>query len=458
MIDSQPKHHWFYRLLRFLISKAFNIYYKRIDIVGLETVPKDKPFILAINHQNALSDPLTVASKIDFHPIYLTRADIFSNELNRKILLWFKMIPIYRQRDGVDTLKKNQVVFDTCIQELQDNGSILIFPEGNHEGKHRVRPLKKGLARIAFSAAERSDFNLPLQIIPVGVSYSAYRKFHNDLTIWFGEGLEVSAYYNLYQEDSKKAIAELTQHVRKAMQQYTLHVSHVAHYETIYHLQCLFKDEYVAQYGGGNKKAWRNVLAGQALIKAMDRHVAQFGEAEIQNISTTLQTYLSMLVSLRIRDHVVRKAPYTGGKLGFQALGLAVASPLFLWGLIHNYLPYYLSDQFARKLKDQQFHSSIEFLVGFVLFPVWYLLLFVTAWIVTKRVDWALGYLLSLPLSGIGAIYFTKWTKKWGARWRYFHFSRKNDDRINTLEKLRAELQLWVRDCMKQKDEMVKSP
>ena len=45
------------------------------------------------------------------------------------------MLPIYRQRDGVDTIKMNQKTFNKCYDILNQNGNIIIFPEGNHHYK-----------------------------------------------------------------------------------------------------------------------------------------------------------------------------------------------------------------------------------------------------------------------------------------------------------------------------------
>ena len=43
------------------------------------------------------------------------------------------MLPIYRQRDGVNTIE-NESTFDECFDVL-NNGCILIFPEGNHNNQ-----------------------------------------------------------------------------------------------------------------------------------------------------------------------------------------------------------------------------------------------------------------------------------------------------------------------------------
>ena len=43
-----------------------------------------------------------------------------------KILSMIYMLPIYRKRDGVDTIKMNQKTFDTCFDILKNKGKIIV--------------------------------------------------------------------------------------------------------------------------------------------------------------------------------------------------------------------------------------------------------------------------------------------------------------------------------------------
>ena len=52
------------------------------------------------------------------------------------------MLPIYRKRDGVDTIEKNQKTFEDCYDILKNNGHLIIFPEGNHNSK-KTKIIKK---------------------------------------------------------------------------------------------------------------------------------------------------------------------------------------------------------------------------------------------------------------------------------------------------------------------------
>ena len=86
------------------------------------------------------------------------------------------MIPIYRIRDGRESLKNNQAVFDLCSDLLQQKEAILMFPEANHNLKRRVRPLSKGFTRILFNTLLQAP-ETDIQIVPVGINYKDAVRF-----------------------------------------------------------------------------------------------------------------------------------------------------------------------------------------------------------------------------------------------------------------------------------------
>lgn len=47
-----------YGLVRTLARWVLGLFYRRIDLVGLENIPESGPLIVAANHQNALVDPM----------------------------------------------------------------------------------------------------------------------------------------------------------------------------------------------------------------------------------------------------------------------------------------------------------------------------------------------------------------------------------------------------------------
>lgn len=145
-------------------------------MVSMENVPKNQPLMFLPNHQNGLMDPLILAAFSNRKPYFLTRSDVFVNPLLNALFQFLRMVPIYRIRDGRNTLQRNEAIFEACAHLLNDNKAIVIFPEGNHHIRKFVRPLSKGFTRILNKAREKNDA-LDIILIPVGINYQHAERF-----------------------------------------------------------------------------------------------------------------------------------------------------------------------------------------------------------------------------------------------------------------------------------------
>lgn len=177
-------------ILRFLIKVALHGYFHKIKVIGKENIPKEKPIILVCNHQNALIDPLLLATHTRLNPYFLTRASVFKNSFAAKMLNYIRMLPVYRVRDGISTMHQNQNTFDQTYEVLFKNGTVIIFAEGSHSHVRNVRPLMKGFTRMAFGLKEKYPNCEPV-ILPVGIDYSAHMRSGSRVLISFGKPIPV---------------------------------------------------------------------------------------------------------------------------------------------------------------------------------------------------------------------------------------------------------------------------
>ena len=192
-----------YHSLKQYCKTALKFYFSKWQVQELVTIPKG-PVIFVSNHQNAFLDAVLISCSSSREPWFLTRANVFSSKLVKKILTVLQMSPVYRFRDGFSTLRKNDEVIDNCVELLSNQNSILIFGEGNHNGQWFLRPLQKGFARIAIAAEERNDWKLGLTIVPVGVQYESHTKFRSRVLVTFGNPISVRENFNSEQPTSKK--------------------------------------------------------------------------------------------------------------------------------------------------------------------------------------------------------------------------------------------------------------
>ncbi|MDH5597624.1 MAG: 1-acyl-sn-glycerol-3-phosphate acyltransferase [Cyclobacteriaceae bacterium] len=156
-----------------------------------ENFPDSGPVIIAANHQNSFLDAILIASSLKRKLNYLGRADVFRNKIADKLLRSIGLMPIYRFRDGFGDIKKNNQVFENCKELLNQAEVILIFPEGNHSMKWHLRPLQKGLARIAQIYLEQKEEVAPLTIVPCGLQFDRHNAFSSRVLINFGTSFQL---------------------------------------------------------------------------------------------------------------------------------------------------------------------------------------------------------------------------------------------------------------------------
>ncbi|MGB5403007.1 1-acyl-sn-glycerol-3-phosphate acyltransferase [Robiginitalea sp.] len=210
-----------YLAFKRFIRTGFHCYYKEIRRTHIERVPLDRPVMLLPNHQNALMDPLLYAAFAKGKPYFLTRSDVFGNKLLKWIFQGMRMMPVYRLRDGRETLSKNQAVFERCALLFSQGEQLLLFPEANHNLKRQVRPLSKGFTRILSQSYENNP-DQDITIVPVGMNYQNAAHFPDRVALYFGEPFPTRRYWS---EDNQEldfgslrdrtyhAIAELTTHI-----------------------------------------------------------------------------------------------------------------------------------------------------------------------------------------------------------------------------------------------------
>src|SRR5260370_24549504 len=177
------------RILTALLRVITNVFFPRIEVVGSENVPAEGGVIFAVNHPNALVDPLFLIALAPRPVSFLAKAPLFHYPLIGFVTRAFDSIPVYRKVDpGVD-LSRNAETFASVNRVLTSGGAIAIFPEGTTHSDSMLKTLKTGAARMALIAAAAGS--QPVRVVPAGIYYSANKAFRIAVLISFREPLVV---------------------------------------------------------------------------------------------------------------------------------------------------------------------------------------------------------------------------------------------------------------------------
>ena len=201
------------------MGALLKIFCRRIEINKAEILKIKGPVLLACNHPNSLLDAIIIDVLFD-QPVYsLTRGDVFKNRFINNIFSQLKMLPVYRFSEGVENLGTNYETFEACREIFKNNGIVQVFSEGLCINEWKLRPLKKGTARLAISSW---DDGIPLTIIPVGINYSSFRRFGKNVYINFGKtitqedvdhsngkGLKLQAFNTILSDELSKMVYDI---------------------------------------------------------------------------------------------------------------------------------------------------------------------------------------------------------------------------------------------------------
>jgi 1-acyl-sn-glycerol-3-phosphate acyltransferase len=427
-IHNIEKHSVRYSILKVWVDFWHNkVFYRNVEILNKDRIPMRGHLIFTPNHQNALMDALALLCNIDRRAVFLARSDIFKKPLVASILYFLKILPIYRIRDGYKSLKKNKEIFKKTTDVLADNNSALvILPEGNHAGLRRLRPLKKGFARIAFQTEEAKNYNLNIQIVPVGINYEDYRKFRTKLSINFGKPISVSDYYDSYKVSQAIAINEIKDELASRMSSLIVHIESEKYYSLFNYVRML--------YANASERSGKYTLKYQQRIVAKLQNTLDQEPGNIEELDIIVKIYQKKLAELKINefDIVTKKSM---SPLFLKSLLLITTLPLFIYGLINNIFPYKLTKWAEGKIKDPQFKSSFSFVVSLLAFPIFSILQTVLLMFFIPNWYWVLTYFISIPISGIFAWYYKVWLIKIFNDWRIYLLFIKKKEQIQGIIK-----------------------
>ena len=135
-----------------------------------------------------------------------------------------------------------------------------------------------------------------------------------------------------------------------------------------------------------------------------------------------------------------------------QALGIIflfiLGLPIFIFGLIHNFLPFQFTSMVMPKLvKEPEYYAPIAILLGIVLYPLSYASFLILAGMFAGLSWWMLvTYFTLMPITGMFAFYFLKFLKQISFKWHYLFLLRGEKALLKSLRSDKIELKSLIFD------------
>lgn len=386
-----------YRILRPVARIVIGIFFRKIHIAHRERIPAEGPILIASNHPNSFAEPCITAcyQRRELH--FLVRGDVFKKPALAWLLKYTNQIPIYRFKDGYSDLRRNDDTFERCYEHLRSGRAIMIFSEGGSVFEKRLRPLKKGTARMAFGALEKYGGELDLKIVPLGVNYTHGDRMRSEVMASFGEPIDVRPFYEEYKMQPQLAVARLTALVEARLRPEVVDLPtdfpDRMYDEAMDMMDGLQPSGFLPVVIASDARLRREQRLAAALVTA-DEPVRMVWQAELSEIALVMRRQGSSL-----RDLHLLRGISAGG-----VLSAIILLPVAILGWLLNLPALLLANLLSAKVKKAiEFYTPVR--MGSLL--VLSLIFQLTLLAVTLSAGWYLVALLAVtaPLTGWISVY-----------------------------------------------------
>jgi len=390
-----------YRLVRGFIRLLLRLFYRRVDVVGAERIPRG-PLIITANHHNSLVDPMLIMATFSRRITVLANAPLFRHPLIGPFLRAVGALPVNRRKEAGDDPRKNEAMFATAIAHLRAGGAILIFPEGRTQPVPTLLPLRTGVARLLLGA-EAHGGSHGVTLLPVGLVYKTPGTFRvASALIAVGAPVQVDDCIAAYAVEPEATVRRLTERLAWAIRAQIVEA----------------EDQHTLELASALERAWREERGGAAAdaeaslawrreVMRAARALAERAPDRVTEFRQRLEAYRAHLSESGLSDAELGR-PYTVSVVARWTVGnavkLAITLPLALWGIASHALPYALTRVAVGAMRrTEEEEATDKMAAGLVLYPLCWAL---EAWLVRRfaGVEALVVFLLLLAPSGLIAL------------------------------------------------------
>src|SRR5437763_2111677 len=108
-----------YGVVRALVRFLLTLFYRRIDVVGVENVPADGGLVVAANHHNSVVDAMLLVARLPRRIRTLANAPLFGHPLIGPFLRLLGALPVHRRQEAGMDPARNTALFAATTATLR---------------------------------------------------------------------------------------------------------------------------------------------------------------------------------------------------------------------------------------------------------------------------------------------------------------------------------------------------
>lgn len=427
-----------YHVARIVLGTAARVYFRRIDVRHADRVPARRPLLVVANHPASFTDVIVLGAAMTRRLHFLAMAPIFKPWIRGFGLRLCGTLPVYRREDDPSKMGRNDDTFRACHEILDRDGGVLIFPEGTSLTDRSIVKIKTGAARLALAQDARPGQQDRLAVLPVGLHFADRTGFQSDVWVSIGRPIDLAPFREQASHDDQAAVRALTDQIQLALEKLILNVPQVDRVELVAAVERLYREDVRPHVA---------ISHDVAIARGIAEYVDYFARTDPDRIARAwrrIRRYERRLVALDLDDRAVREMlpaeRRTHERARLVLLGLIGLVPALAGGLIH-YVPYRISGEAARLVKDPTRVAAARIAVGIVLFPTWYAAIGAGLWHGLELSPRAIAAVLLVFLAlGLHALAYFQWLTHQRQRIRLAWLKASNRRRVALLRKHRQEL------------------
>lgn len=387
-----------------LLRLSLRIYFKRIEVVGAEDVPREQPVIFVLNHPNALVDPVFLLCLAPRRVSFLAKAPLFRMPVLGFLVKAMDSLPVYRRQDeGVDVSKNNET-FDAARRLLARGGTIGICPEGVSHDEPGLKPIKTGAARISLASVSTGDV-ANLSIVPAGLYYTSKTSFRSSALLYFGKALQVNP-VQLEPDGTppREEVKLLNARIERALREVILDAEHEEALSTIARAERIFSDSAKSDES----------LASELFLQ--QRFVKAYGELQklqperLRKLEVRMIRFEEELRQAGVGADELSPPKSTANvvwKILKRLVVFVIMTGPAVVGTVIHYPAYRLGGYLATKLskESEDVISTIKIISEMLFFPLTWIISVILVYAVLGW-QWAALSVVLIPLTGYVAIIF----------------------------------------------------
>jgi glycerol-3-phosphate O-acyltransferase / dihydroxyacetone phosphate acyltransferase len=369
------------------------VFYRRVDVAGLEHVPARGPLIVAANHQNGLIDPMLLIATLPRSLRPLAKSGLFRHPIIAPFLRLARALPVHRRQDAGTEMAGNVLTFRAVSEALNRGEAILIFPEGVSQPEPALMSLRTGAARLLLEAESAPTVTL----LPVGLVVTEPGRFRaGRALVLIGPPVPTADCVALRTRDAVAAVRMLTDRLAAALRRQIIEAEDR---ETLRLMRLM---EHVWREESGTRADPVSAAWLQSTARAY-RWLRLTAPAEVEDFRREVEEYARELDRLGVTPATLGRAYAPSIVLRYAAreiVPLLLGLPLAMVGILLHVVPYQLVRLGIRVTRPEpDVEATYKLAGGVVIFPlVWAL----EVWLAVRAGGPWLATLLALALVPTG--------------------------------------------------------